>query len=198
MNIKYLDQMFPTEEKKMIFLGKCILTFGLRLDGLSEILKMDKNELYKKIMNNNREIDSSLIMVFNHGMKNQDKAKNDFLSFYDRLCKACLEKNKDKISEVLEILSDKKALEIKKRLKIIKDSEKNEPVRLTDEEVLMILRYQIKYMTNPSIIENMFRIDRTSYSKRVRKLWEKYPMLVSYFDYLCDLYHQANMQKRGL
>lgn len=198
MNIKYLDQMFPTEEKKMIFLGKCILTFGLRLDGLSEILKMDKNELYKKIMNNNREIDSSLIMVFNHGMKNQDKAKNDFLSFYDRLCKACLEKNKDKISEVLEILSDKKALEIKKRLKIIKDSKKNEPVRLTDEEVLMILRYQIKYMTNPSIIENMFRIDRTSYSKRVRKLWEKYPMLVSYFDYLCDLYHQSNMQKRGL
>ena len=51
MNTKYLYLMFPTKEKRNIFLSQCILTFGLNLDAISMLTGFDKETLYNELIN---------------------------------------------------------------------------------------------------------------------------------------------------
>ena len=80
----------------------------------------------------------------------------------------------------MSILSDKKAKDIIK-------NKKRTPWK--EEEILVLLKYQIKYSLSQTDIEKIFRIDNYNYSVYVRKLQDKYPELVSYFDYLTDMYY---------
>ena len=182
--VSQLYQMFPTRQKRINFLTNCILTFGLRLETLSHLLGKEiesGNQLYIYISN-----------VFKHGMKHQQKAVMEFESFFERLKVASLTKDKNKITIVLEEISDKEAKKIAKR-----DLSKLQI--LTDEEILTILKYQIKYMLSAMQIETIFHIENSNYARRVRKLQEKYPKLVSDFDYLSDFYYmnsRKNQERR--
>ena len=100
MNLVYLYQMFPTKSKRMVFLAKCSLTFGLRLDALSELLKMDKDELLKEIILYNQALRESLFLVFRHGMKLQDQAKNEFIEYFNQLCTFSVNKDMEKMYRI--------------------------------------------------------------------------------------------------
>lgn len=192
MRIKGLNQMFPSEDKRYRFIAKCALTFGVRLDELSTILEMDKDELYRKMQNFYPEKSSSLDLLFKYGMKKQNQAKGKFLIYCDKLYLACKKHDKQRIKELLEILNDNKAIEIK-----LKHKRSNEVLK--DSDIITILLFQIKYMMSPSNVGEFFGIDRNGYSKRVRKLADEYPDLVSDFDYLCDFYYKCYFKtKRGL
>lgn len=192
MRIKGLNQMFPSDEKRYRFIAKCALTFGVRLDELSEILEIDKDELYRKMQNFYPEKSSSLDLLFKYGMKKQNQAKGKFLIYCDKLYLACKKHDKQRIKELLEILNDNKAIEIK-----LKHKRSNEVLK--DSDIIAILLFQIKYMMSPSNVGEFFGIDRNGYSKRVRKLADEYPDLVSDFDYLCDFYYKCYIKtKRGL
>ena len=191
MNIKYLYLMFPTKEKRNIFLSQCILTFGLNLDAISMLTGFDKETLYNELINRGTKYYESVQRIFKNGMKRQDIAINDFLDFYNRLCQAYEAKDREAISIILHELSDKKAINLAKRPATIKT--------LTDEQILVILKYQIKYMLSAMQIETIFHIENSNYARRVRKLQEKYPKLVSDFDYLSDFYYmnsRKNQERR--
>ncbi len=192
MKIKGLNQMFPSEEKRYRFIAKCALTFGVRLDELSTILEIDKDELYRKVQIYYPEKRTSLDLLFKHGMKKQSQAKGKFIIYCDKLYLACKKNDKQSIKELLEILNDSKAMEVK-----LKHERFNEILK--DSDIITILLFQIKYMMSPTIVGEFFGIDRTGYSNRVRKLEDKYPELVSDFNYLCDFYNKYhNKTERGL
>lgn len=88
-------------------------------------------------------------------------------------------------------MSDKKAICIAKR----SDSKGK---KLADEQILTILKYQIKYMLETKSIARIFNIDRGTYSSRVRNLGPEYANLISDFDYLSDFYHNASLASRGI
>ena len=183
--------MFPTRQKRIKFLTNCILTFGLRLETLSHLLGKDVEILAKEIESGN-QLYTYISNVFKHGMKHQQEAVMEFESFFERLKVASLTKDKNKITIVLEEISDKEAKKIAKR-----DLSKLQI--LTDEEILTILKYQIKYMLSAMQIETIFHIENSNYARRVRKLQEKYPKLVSDFDYLSDFYYmnsRKNQERR--
>ena len=191
MNIKYLYLMFPTKEKRNIFLSQCILTFGLNLDAISMLTGFDKETLYNELINRGTKYYESVQRVFKNGMKRQDIAINDFLDFYNRLCQAYEAKDREAISIILHELSDKKAINLAKRPATIKT--------LTDEQILVILKYQIKYMLSVTQTADIFKLDRHGYAKRVRKLEDDYTNLVSDFNYISDFYYNSNSHKsRGV
>ena len=191
MNIKYLYLMFPTKEKRNIFLSQCILTFGLNLDAISMLTGFDKETLYNELINRGTKYYESVQRVFKNGMKRQDIAINDFLDFYNRLCQAYEAKDRETISIILHELSDKKAINLAKRPATIKT--------LTDEQILVILKYQIKYMLSVTQTADIFKLDRHGYAKRVRNLEDDYTNLVSDFNYISDFYYNSNSHKsRGV
>lgn len=191
MNIKYLYLMFPTKEKRNIFLSQCILTFGLNLDAISMLTGFDKETLYNELIYRGTKYYESVQRVFKNGMKRQDIAINDFLDFYNRLCQAYEAKDREAISIILHELSDKKAINLAKRPATMKT--------LTDEQILVILKYQIKYMLSVTQTADIFKLDRHGYAKRVRKLEDDYTNLVSDFNYISDYYYNSNSHKsRGV
>ena len=183
--------MFPTRQKRINFLTNCILTFGLRLETLSHLLGKDVEILAKEIESGN-QLYTYISNVFKHGMKHQQEAVMEFESFFERLKVASLTKDKNKITIVLEEISDKEAKKIAKR-----DLSKLQI--LTDEEILTILKYQIKYMLSVTQTADIFKLDRHRYAKRVRKLEDDYTNLVSDFNYISDFYYNSNSHKsRGV
>ena len=88
-------------------------------------------------------------------------------------------KDKEKITEILEEISDKKALKIANR-------DKTKQLTLTDEEILTILKFQIKYMISTHQIERIFGISKSNYKKRVKRLQTEHEKLVSDFEYIAD------------
>ncbi len=187
MNLVYLYQMFPTKSKRMVFLAKCSLTFGLRLDALSELLKMDKDELLKEIILYNQALRESLFLVFRHGMKLQDQAKNEFIEYFNQLCTFSVNKDMEKAKELLGVINDKDVIALRG---------KKRKEKLSDEDVLTILKFQLKYMLDTTTIGKIFEIDRKSYARRVRNLDEKYTNLISDFDYLSDFYVAYNFDAK--
>ncbi len=182
VDMKVLNKMYPREDKRYRFIARCALTFGLIPDALSDLFGIDKKEIEDKTLAFYGEKYTYLVLLYRHGMKDQNKAKKEFMSYFNRLYQSCITPSKDQkqIVAILEELSDK-------NVKIVLEKRMNGKV-LTDEDIAALAKYQVKYMMGPSQLANTFGLERNSYSKRVRKLEEKYPELVSEFDYLCDFW----------
>lgn len=181
INMLFLYKMYPHKDKRMLFLTKCSLTFGLRLDSLSLILKLDKDELYKNMMYNN-PLWNSLDMLFKHGMVRQDIAIDNFISYFNELSKAASIKDNAKLIELLNLISDKEAKDLINERKLVKK-------QLSQEDIVTILKYQLKYMLPSKSVATLFNTSKSNYEKRVKALGEDYDSLLSDFYYLED-YHK--------
>ena len=191
MNVKYLYQMFPKKEKRNHFLSQCVLTYGLSLESLCNTLDLNKEKTYDDLVVRNIKYYESVEKVFKFGMKRQENAISNFIEFFTSLIEAYERKNKEEVANVLHELSDKKAVYIAKR-----PDPKGK--RLNDEQIVTILKYQIKYMLETKTIAKIFNIDRGTYSSRVRNLGLEYADLISDFDYLSDFYHNSALSSRGI
>ena len=180
-----LEKMFPTRKKRMNFMANCALTFGIRLDLLSEIMGENKEELYKEYIYKSI-YSTSLNFLFNHGFSSQEEAIKNFGDFFTRLNDAYLNKDTELIHEVLQEISDKKALDFK--------SKHGPNGKINDDEILTVLNYQLKYGLPTTIVSEFFNINRNTYYKRVVALEDNYPKLVSGYYYLSDYYQ--NLGKR--
>lgn len=190
MNTKYLYLMFPNVEKRRKFIINCSLTFGLRLETLADILGENKEKIYGELLYATDYIHSSLLTLFELGMNVQEDAKKEFIEFFNELVEANKKKDKEKIIELLNVISDKDAMSvIKKR--------KNGVNRLSEEDVLIILKYQLKYLLSTSKIEKIFQVHHSSYIPRVQSLREKYPVLVSQYEALTEINYKNYLQKGG-
>lgn len=190
MNTKYLYLMFPNVEKRRKFIINCSLTFGLRLETLADILGENKEKIYGELLYATDYMYSSLLTLFELGMNVQEDAKKEFIEFFNELVEANKKKDKEKIIELLNVISDKDAMSvIKKR--------KNGVNRLSEEDVLIILKYQLKYLLSTAKIETIFQVHHSSYIPRVQSLREKYPVLVSQYEALTEINYKNYLQKGG-
>ena len=154
-------------------------------------MNLNKEKTFDDLVVRNIKYYESVEKVFKFGMKRQEDAIKNFVDFFTNLIKAYEGKNKTEIADILNELSDKKAICIAKR----PDSKGK---KLSDEQILVILKYQIKYMLETKSIARIFNIDRGTYSSRVRNLGPEYANLISDFDYLSDFYHNASLASRGI
>lgn len=193
---KYLWKMFPLKEKRNEFFIDCILTFGLRLNSLSKIFGYTYEELFKLVVYSNKYKQASLNKVLTYGIIGDIEAEKNFLQFFQELVltyqkREIAYKEKDvkkykeekvKYEELLGELSDKQAISLMRKNKIVKPG-----THLTDEEITIILKYQIKYLLSTRQIERIFPIEDSNYSKRVKKLGD--PQLISYYNSLSDFFN---------
>lgn len=191
MSLKYLYQMFPDENKRRRFIINCALTFGLRAETLAALLNTSVETIKSELLYNISYMHNSMQALFHIGMNNQEEAKQNFIEFFNKLVTAGKSNNKEEISNVLATISDRKAMQIMRR-------EGRGTSKLSDEQILAILKYQIKYMLETKSIARIFNIDRGTYSSRVRNLGPEYANLISDFDYLSDFYHNASLASRGI
>lgn len=194
-DIRYLWGMYPTKAKRINFLAKCALTFSLDLDSLSEVTGLDKDKLYTDLLNFYEGNRSSLMYLFKHNFFNQDATKANFINYFRRLTAAYLNKDKKAISLILLEISDKEAIDAKEEIQINKAKYGNN-VPFTEEQILAILKYQLKYGLSGYAISRIFVIDRTKYYSKVLELEDKYPQLLSQYHYLTDALHKSG--RKGL
>lgn len=172
--------MYPKKESRTLFLQQVALSFGLRLEALSELTGFNKDTLMTYLTENSGALKHSLDFLFEHGFVNQDKAKQDFLIYFNSLINACNRKDKEQIRSLLEVLSDKKAVDIQKR-------DKNYG-SLSDDDIAIILNYQLKYGLTDTQISSIFDINRRYYGKLVTDYIEDKPRLRSDYEYISDYY----------
>ena len=163
MSLKYLYQMFPDENKRRRFIINCALTFGLRAETLAALLNTSVETIKSELLYNISYMHNSMQALFHIGMNNQEEAKQNFIEFFNKLVTAGKSNNKEEISNVLATISDRKTMQIMRR-------EGRGTSKLSDEEILIILKYQLKYFLSTEKIEKIFHVHHTIYSKKIENL----------------------------
>ncbi len=185
MEVKYLYLMYPTKEKRLCFLAQSALTYGVNLDSLCEMLGKKNEEAKKRfaseMLEENRQFYSALVNLFYHCPVNQAKAKSRYVEYFNNLVDAARKHDKEEMKNLISIIRDDKAMDLKNK-------ERKPGYYLSDEETLTIVNYQIKYGFDAKRIADLYHIDYHTYLKRVRKLEDMYPEVVSYFNYFTDYY----------
>lgn len=188
MDLKYLYMMFPTKEKRNKFIINSALTFGLRLETLSKIFQIDSKTLKTELLFKTIYMTESMQALFEMGMNNQEQATSNFIAFYNELVESAKNKDKERIQEVMEVLKDTKAIKLMKR-------QTPGTSKLTDEEILTILKYQMKYFLSTDKIEKIFRVHHGIYVPRVNSLVKTNPELVTQFNTIRELYYDRYHSK---
>ncbi len=191
MNYEQLIQLFPNKNKRSNFLIKVILTFGIRLDALSKVLSVDSEKLYRDIYSCGTSYATSLLLVLKKGMKKQDVASTEVQNYFNNLFLVAKKKNVEEIKKIMEVISDKEALELLNKIN------NSRHIVWKDEEIVIMLKYQIKYMLTSMDIERIFHIENTNYARKVRALPSEYSSLISDFDYLSDLFYKSYSHNRS-
>lgn len=183
---KLLEKIYPTFEKRYAFLSKCVLVFGLNLDALSELLQIDGKTLYNNFLKCNLRNINSVTFVLYHGFQTKEKSQERFREFFASLSTAIMKKDMNKAQELINTLGDTKAINVK-----AKHAKKE---NLTNEDILVILKYQLKYCCSTETVCSSFKMSKNNYIKRVMELEDQYPEYINNFYYLEDYY---NNQKRS-
>lgn len=179
MEIKYLFIMFPNKERRTKFIVESALTFGLRLETLSEVLGFDEKNLYYELIYKNNYKQDSLDRLFRLGMNVQEEAKENFINFFNSLVDAYKKKDITRYQTILDIFKDNDATRLANR-KI------NYNYKMTEEDTLALLKYQLKHSLSVSQMELIFHMYHGSYDNKVNELAIKYPVLVSQYNGLKD------------
>ena len=166
---KELINLFPTREVRKRFLTMAILEFQLSVDDLESLLGIDKKNLYDEFASYNGNVSSIVWNNFEFNHELPGVAKERFLAYLNRLQRAIIYGNEKLAKSILEELYDKEIVKFKQMHK------PRDPI--TDEEMLAIVKYQIKYSLSTTKLGEILGINRISYAKRLQKILVDYPEL---------------------
>ena len=162
-----LCKMFPDPQKRMYVIEHAALTYGLTLDDLSNLLGIDANELFKSLRHMGIYSEENLLrrwhILPNLGENRQAK----FQAFYRNLYQCYLLRNKEGFAKNLRDITDYYYKALKEKI--------NAHEKLTDEDLLVILRNQIKYTRSTIEIADELGMDRNTYRRRIAKILEEHP-----------------------
>lgn len=173
-----LDVVYPNEESQYRFLVHVALTFRLHLDTLSSLLGIDEDELLRKMNEVSPASYEALQFLFCSDIKNQDLAKERFIDYYRELLKAISSKDLKEKRRLINMVTDSKVSEFKKRWK--------PGDKISDEDLRTLLNYQLKYALTTNTLVYNFNINRPNYQRRVYNLIETEPELKQDYEYLSD------------
>lgn len=183
-----IDRFYKNEEQQYIFLRRLALTFRARLPLLSELFQIDENELFNKLRMYNHSVEDSLKYLYYFDVSDQDEAKRNIISFYQELLTAVIKKDKAVQKFLIGRIAD---IRIKSLIK-----EKHIDRNLSDEEILVILEYQLKYALDHSDAAGMLGINPDSYRRRVLAVIEKDEELKMRYERLMGYNQQLFMNTR--
>ena len=104
MNLLLLGLMFRDEEKRMQFLVRCALAFDVRFDTLCELLNMDAEKLTEKLQK--YDLEDSMHKVELLCYRPKMVANAVFLRYYNELGTAFLNRDKEKVKELMSNIDD--------------------------------------------------------------------------------------------
>ena len=174
-----LEKMFPTEEVRKRFLTMAILEFQLSMDDLEFLLGIDKKTLYDEYVYGNGNIGETVKKEFDFNSELPGVAKERFLTYLNRLQRAIKYGNEKLAKSILEELYDKEIVKFKR------NHEFGE--RISDEEILAMVKYQIKYLLSNNQLGKILNISKRNYSVRLQKLLPNYPDLQKKHDLLTNM-----------
>ena len=174
-----LDVLYNTKEKQYSFLKHAALTFRLHLDTLSNLFSIKEEEILENFVGNAGGSYEAITFLFYHDGKNQKIAKENFISYYRELLNAISNKDKEAKKRLIEQIGDSKAIEFRNKERAINE-------KITDEEMMTLLRYQLKYALTALNMKSIFGINRQNYQRRIQILLENDPELRSDYEYLAD------------
>lgn len=154
--------LYKDEEKQTKFILHLVLTFRLMPETLAELLEKSVEDVNAMLFYNGVS-NIGVNYLINHEFYDQELAKANFLNFYSVLTDALKRRDKDKITELLNFLYDKKAVDLAKNRK------KGDV--LTDADIETIVNYQLKYGLEHHAILNIFSLSK-NYQKRIKVLFE--------------------------
>lgn len=174
-----LEKLFPTEEVRKRFITMAILEFQLSMDDLEYLLGIDKKTLYDEYVYGNGNIGETVKKEFDFNSELPGVAKERFITYFNRLLRAIKYGNEKLAKSILEELYDKEIVKFKRNHK--------PGDRISDEEILAMVKYQIKYLLSTNQLGKILNIDRSNYSKRLQSLFPNYPDLQKKYDLLTNM-----------
>ncbi len=180
-----LASFYKEEAKQYTFLRHLALSYRLKLESLVFIFHLSPDVLLENLKKYNPASLKSLQYLFNEDETNQELAISKALNYCKALSYAFRTQNKEAMVDLIHEIDDYyvKLIKMKKN--------ENASLPLTNEEIGVILNYQIKYNVSSSYIAKMFRIDRTNYNRRVTDYTEENPELRDKFANIISYYNPS-------
>lgn len=165
-------------EYELLF--KMALTFRLKLDMLTTLFVYSEKEILSRL--ETYKYKNAIEYLFYFDDYNEEVARANFVLFYKRLLKA---KNEETMNRILSELNDLDTESV-----LISDG-------LQDEEMEIILNYQIKYALSNNEIIKLFNIDRETYNKRLIEFFGTHPNYMFEYKKLADYRETKKGMKRA-
>lgn len=173
-----LCQIFPKSENRRNVIIMAALTYGLTLDSLVNLLGQDSEDLYKYLVYHNNSLSLSLTRKWHNITVTPQEAEANFITFCHDINQAYLDRDAKRFRTVLRQITD---YDMKEFLSKHKKGD-----ILSPEEVLIILKYQIKYALGIRRVAELCNIDYHSYRQKINIILEVYPEYRNDFEILCD------------
>ncbi len=182
-----LNQMFPKPQnrKKVVIMSS--LTFGLDADSLSKLLGQDKDTINTELVQRSG-FGTSLLNRWHRITSTPEESQARFCEFLERLYQAYVQRDTQAFRKILREITD---YDFKQFIENHKKTDK-----LTPENILTILKYQVKYGLGIADVATICGVNRNSYSSKVHALLESYPEFQEYYDCLQTLIYQRTLEIR--
>lgn len=146
-------------KEKWQFLAMLILTFRLHLPELSEILRIDAEELYQTLEKYNPHLQKALQYLFTFDNYPQDVANQRLINYISEYYEAYQHKDKARIKELLMYINDADYVEL------LLDYHQE---ILNNDQLLILLNHQIKYALRVFDVVEPLNISKTKYADPVK------------------------------
>ncbi len=179
LNLALISQ---DEAKQYSFLRHLSLTFRAKPETLSSLFQIEELALKRKLFYYNQSSENAFNYLYNNDQTDQNEVSIKVINYYNNLIKAQRNRDKEEVTHLLHLIDDTYASMIRQK----KFGDK--VAVLSDEEIAILINYQIKYSIS---ITRMGKIFNTSYSNlglRMRKYVADNPLLKERLDGLSSYY----------
>lgn len=161
-----VDIIYDDELLQKHFLFHLALTFKAKPKTIADLFQIDEKKLLEDLIGVSMGGYNSLLNLIYHDNSDQELVKQNIISYYRELLYAISKKDNEEKIRLINMVSDEKASLVKKALE---DGTVN-TASLTDEEVEVLFRYQIKYALSVTEVANTFGLDAKIYEMRISSL----------------------------
>lgn len=161
-----IDVIYDDELLQKHFLFHLALTFKAKPKTIADLFQIDEKKLLEDLIGVSMGGYNSLLNLIYHDNSDQELVKQNIISYYRELLYAISKKENEEKIRLINMVSDEKASLVKKSLE---DGTVN-TASLTDEEVEVLFRYQIKYALSVTEVANTFGLDAKIYEMRISSL----------------------------
>jgi len=197
-----LGVFFASPEKQQQFLFHLALTTRAKPQLLEELFGIDQNEIVELF---EKTVGPSAYGAIKYYLEiddyDQELAKSKILTLYRDMLLANKNNDKKEKVRIIKEVTDDKAAKFRKKWQDYVDN-KTEVNRkscklISDEEIEVVLRYQLKYALTDYIVAEQFYINRPNYRLRVQQLLENNMELYRRYEQLADRNNYDNRKEFG-